>query len=332
MVYIRRNAPKRRGFGRFYRFLFAAVLCAALAGGIAWAWQIKTTPPGENPFSDGMLFPSVKPAESAALSSAAPSQPQKPAVSASGSTSSGLTSSSSSQSVSSAVLSSAGSESVPQSSQAASSPPSSAAPESSASASESPVGSNKYFDDAVFVGDSITTGIKLYDVMANAKVFAATGMSLDNIFSKELVEVGGEKLTVLDALKVTDPKKIYIMLGANSLGAEEWALSQYERLIGEVIGQHPHCIVYIQSVLPIYEPTFSVRYGTYITNAQIDRFNEKLAEISAQKGAVYLDVASAFKDETGGMPSEYTPDGIHINPKQYTMWFDYLKAHEKSDG
>lgn len=221
---------------------------------------------------------------------------------------------------------------MPQSSQAASSPPSSDAPESSASASESPVGSNKYFDDAVFVGDSITTGIKLYDVMANAKVFAATGMSLDNIFSKELVEAGGEKLTVLDALKVTDPKKIYIMLGANSLGAEDWALSQYERLIGEVIGQHPHCIVYVQSVLPIYEPTFFVRYGTYITNAQIDRFNEKLAEISAQKGAVYLDVASAFKDETGSMPSEYTPDGIHINPKQYTMWFDYLKAHEKSDG
>ena len=37
---------------------------------------------------------------------------------------------------------------------------------------------DEYFDDAAFVGDSITEGIKLYEVMTNATVVAARGINL----------------------------------------------------------------------------------------------------------------------------------------------------------
>ena len=62
-------------------------------------------------------------------------------------------------------------------------------------------------------------------------------------------------------------------------------------------------------------------------NADIDRLNERLAALSAEKGACYLDLASAFKDENGAMPADFTPDGIHLNSAQYITWFDYLKTH-----
>ena len=42
---------------------------------------------------------------------------------------------------------------------------------------ESDWASTSYFDDAVFVGDSITDGIKLYGVMNNATVIAHTGIN-----------------------------------------------------------------------------------------------------------------------------------------------------------
>ena len=42
---------------------------------------------------------------------------------------------------------------------------------------------NNYFDDAVFIGDSLTEGIKLYDIMSNATVLSHTGLGLDNIYT-----------------------------------------------------------------------------------------------------------------------------------------------------
>ena len=185
-----------------------------------------------------------------------------------------------------------------------------------------------YFDDAAFVGDSITTGIKLYEVMQNADVFASTGLGLGNILTQEVVRDGDQTLTILQALEQAQPGKIYIMLGANSLGSSnEWALEKYGELVDAIKAQHPNSLIYIQSVLPIYEPTFNVRYGKDITNASIASFNESLCAMAAEKGVYYLDVASVFRDETGAMPEQYTPDGIHINSAQYIMWFDYLKTH-----
>jgi lysophospholipase L1-like esterase len=187
---------------------------------------------------------------------------------------------------------------------------------------------SEYFDDAAFVGDSITTGIKLYDIMANADVFAGVGVSLENILTKEAVAAGDRMLTIPQALESSAPAKIYIMLGANSLGGKtERAIELYGRLIDTVVLQHPDSLIYIQSVLPIHEPIFQAKYTSAVTNRHIDAFNEQLCALTAEKGVFYLDVASIFKDETGAMPSEYTPDGIHINSAQYVMWFDYLKEH-----
>ncbi|MEG1942375.1 MAG: hypothetical protein RR049_01045, partial [Angelakisella sp.] len=75
-----------------------------------------------------------------------------------------------------------------------------------------------YFDDALFVGDSITEGIKLYDVMSNATVLSSTGINLDNIFTKPVVKTEGEdKITIIDGAKALKPGKIYVMMGANSM-------------------------------------------------------------------------------------------------------------------
>ena len=185
-----------------------------------------------------------------------------------------------------------------------------------------------YFDDAVFVGDSLTTGIKLYEVMQNTTVYAATGISLENIFTKQVVQYDSEEITILDALSRQKPAKIYVMLGANSLGGTiGWAVSEYGVLIDEIKKVCPDSIIYIQSVLPLYEPYFKNNYNADVTNEKIDSFNSELCKMAQEKGVYYLDLASAFKDETGAMPEEYTPDGMHINSAQYTMWFDYLKTH-----
>lgn len=187
---------------------------------------------------------------------------------------------------------------------------------------------NDYFSDAAFVGDSITTGIKIYDIMSNADVFAETGLGLHNIMTRECIKRGDTKVTILDALAQTNPKKIYVMLGGNSLGTyEQDALAAYANFVRAIRKQHPDSILYIQSVLPIHEPTYQKQYRNSLTNEKIRSFNALLQTLCTEEGYIYLDVASVFVDEQGAMPSQYTPDGVHINSAQYIMWFDYLKKH-----
>jgi lysophospholipase L1-like esterase len=194
---------------------------------------------------------------------------------------------------------------------------------------QTPEEDDSYFNDAVFVGDSITTGIKLYDVMANAAVLASTGVNLDTIFTKKAVELSGEPLTVMEALDRGNYAKIYIMLGANGAAylSCRQILSRYEEILDHIIANHPTSLVYVQSILPVHEQKYFSRYGVSMSNAVIDDINAALRDLTAQKGVYYVDVASAFKDAQGGMPDDQTPDGIHINTAGYAKWFSYLKTH-----
>ena len=185
-----------------------------------------------------------------------------------------------------------------------------------------------YFNDAAFVGDSITTGISIYDVMSNADVFAQTGLGLYGLLDKKFVKMDGEDITLSEAFKRTKPKKIYVMLGGNSMGNYNGTLIEPFTLFIETIArENPDSIIYIQSVLPVNEEKYQAAYKKELKNSWIEDYNQKLKELSDKNGYYYLDVASVFKNDKGEMPEEYTRDGVHIGSEQYTMWFDYLKEN-----
>ena len=185
---------------------------------------------------------------------------------------------------------------------------------------------NSYFDDAVFVGDSLTEGIKLYDIMSNATVLSHTGLGLDNIYTKEVVEQpDGTKISVIDALELEqDVKKIYILMGPNSIGYNKATfISKYGLIVDTVKQLHPNAIIYVQSMLPV---TTSNNYK--LDNAVIDEYNLALIDMAEEKEVFYLDVNSALKGPDGALPTEASPaDGMHFNATYYQKWFDYLKTH-----
>ena len=189
--------------------------------------------------------------------------------------------------------------------------------------------SSSYFDDAVFIGDSITTGIRLYDVMSNADVWASTGASLTNILTQELAEIDGVgTVTILRGLDLAQPGKIYLLLGANSLAASlDDVIAVYSSLLDQIIAHAPNAVVYVQSAFPINEPLYGARYNKVVTNRIIDDFNSRLLALCGQKGVAFLDVNSYFRDENGSLSDNFTSDGLHLHSAQYLDWFDYLKTH-----
>ena len=184
-----------------------------------------------------------------------------------------------------------------------------------------------YFDDAVFIGDSRTEGLFLNTGLSNATPLAHMGLMVDTVFTKPLFNVDGEKVSVIDALKVADFSKVYIMLGINETG---WAYSsvfvqKYGELIDAIREINPEAILYIQAIMPVSQ-TVSDSHS-YIKNAKISTYNQLLQGLAEEKRVYYLDTAGAVAGEDGALPEDAAPDGIHLVRSYCEKWLDYLMGH-----
>ena len=72
-----------------------------------------------------------------------------------------------------------------------------------------------YFDDALFIGDSRTVGLRDYtDLSEHADFFCETSLTIYKVLEEDFKNMG----TVKEALENKDYGKIYIMVGINELG------------------------------------------------------------------------------------------------------------------
>ena len=184
-----------------------------------------------------------------------------------------------------------------------------------------------YFDDAVFIGDSRTEGLFLNTGLSNATFLAHMGLMVDTVFTRQLFNVDGEKVSVIDALKAADFSKVYIMLGINETG---WAYSsvfvqKYGELIDAIREINPEAILYIQAIMPVSQ-TVSDSHS-YIKNAKISTYNQLLQGLAEEKRVYYLDTAGAVAGEDGALPEDAAPDGIHLVRSYCEKWLDYLMGH-----
>lgn len=193
---------------------------------------------------------------------------------------------------------------------------------------ESPKVDNSYFADAIFFGDSISTGIPLYKVAGNPDTVAFTGINPDTINTSEVIVTPDGKKTMLEAAKqYGDKKRVYIMLGANGLWMDEKSFAAgYQTFISAVKEQYPDAVIYLQSILPVTAHAKD-KYET-ADNDVIRGFNEQIQALARSNGVFYVDVAHALMDENGALPDEASPtDGMHLTPEYYAKWFEYLKTH-----
>lgn len=72
-----------------------------------------------------------------------------------------------------------------------------------------------YFDDAVFIGDSRTVGLRDYGGWDNATYYASIGLTVYDMFDTPIVEENGAKITVEEALSEHQFGKVYLMIGIN---------------------------------------------------------------------------------------------------------------------
>lgn len=187
-----------------------------------------------------------------------------------------------------------------------------------------------YFADAVFIGDSRTVGLYEYGGLEEVSTFyASKGLTIYKLFSSQIVEVPGEKKkkTVEEALQENQFKKIYLMVGINEMGTGtvETFASAYGEVVEHLLELQPEAIVYIQGILKV--TTERSKKGDYINNEGIVARNEAIAQLADNSRVFYLDANPLLCDDSGGLESSYTFDGVHLKAKYVEIWKEYLKEH-----
>ncbi len=188
-----------------------------------------------------------------------------------------------------------------------------------------------YFDDALFIGDSIGVGTYYYSGLAEHATFlTAIGLravhyneEFPNPFTPERPEIN----TIKQFLESNVDKftKVILEIGTNE-GYDydtDYYQSLYEKLIDGIKRTQPRAVIYIESVPPV-ERAFD---GVDISNKTVKKINELHYHFCELFGCYYLDSSSAIMDDDGYLPAGSAGDGIHFGSELHLPKNLYVRKH-----
>jgi hypothetical protein len=174
-----------------------------------------------------------------------------------------------------------------------------------------------YFADAAFLGNSVVTGLNLYDsdkVLTGAAFYAANSVTVLSVDD------------YVNQMSSCTYGKIYIGLGLNEVNYDRDVIrASFVSLVQRLQQDHPGAIIYLMAVTPVSLDKSS--NSTNFTKDLVVSFNQMLYEIAQQTGVYYMDDYTALSDENGYLPADVTSDGIHFTAAHYELWFNYLLTH-----
>lgn len=197
-----------------------------------------------------------------------------------------------------------------------------------------------YFDDAVFVGDSVTQGLQYYIMyqqgsgqmpLGRAQFLAAASYNLTTASkpfdaSKVNITYQGTAMSIEDAVSAMGAKHMFIMLGLN-----DWAGSavdayakMYRQMLERITTALPDLEITVLSCTPVTPDGEKPK----LTSEGMENFNQALIALCEELGIEYLDVASPLKNEEGKLNPAYSSDNyVHLNNDGLRIWVNTLRAY-----
>lgn len=187
---------------------------------------------------------------------------------------------------------------------------------------------NSYLDSCVFVGDSIAYGMGSYNVVPSSRVFASVSLSVTNADTAEVETSGGSK-TILEALDSEKPENIYVIFSGSSAAYTTSAViyQSYSAFLNKIRLSCPDSKLYVISTPPVTEGKENSATSP-VKNSYIDSLNESLLKYCNDYGVRYLDLNTAFKNESGKLIADYAEnDGLHFKSSAYNELISYVLSH-----
>jgi lysophospholipase L1-like esterase len=169
--------------------------------------------------------------------------------------------------------------------------------------------------DVVMLGDSLTDGAEWREMFPQL-VILNRGIDSDT--------TQGVLARVDDILAVR-PRTAFVMIGINDF-------AETQRPVGAVFANYRSIVsrldqagvkVFVQSTLPCNEAKAAWKSCPSI-NAKVSQLNGRLATLASAR-VNFIDLTPALAGH-GGLRSEFTDDGVHLNGPGYRQWRDAIAS------
>ena len=204
-----------------------------------------------------------------------------------------------------------------------------------------------YYEDSVFIGDSITRMFRNYivnvvkkdhpDYFDDVKFYTAYSYQLysasTRVLPKEKVALTykGRDVTMYDIVKALKPSKLFILAGVNDkIGDKiEKGMEYIERIVSLVEKASPKTQVYFFSVTPTTARVEEKRPGV---QSRWNAYNVELEKKCQELGAIYIDIATGLKNEEGFLDTKLSHDyEYHLNDDGNAVWLNTLLDFAQSE-
>ncbi|MEG1069178.1 MAG: GDSL-type esterase/lipase family protein, partial [Ruthenibacterium sp.] len=192
-----------------------------------------------------------------------------------------------------------------------------------------------YLADTVFVGDSNTVRMWMYEQVPLANYMGLEGMGAEGIPSVQCVYFEGDSTvyTVPQAVKMTQPRRIILGFGTNNADGNmttESFVKTYRDGVALLQKASPHSDIIISAIPPV---AYSRAYPN-INMTSIDSFNTALMQLARELKLSFLNTTEVLKGENGYAKTDFMyEDGLHYNLDGVKLVLAYARthAHETAD-
>ena len=193
-----------------------------------------------------------------------------------------------------------------------------------------------FFDDAAFIGDSVSLALRNFNTqykwLGEATFLCQGSYSVDHAVNNTmLIRYQGQNMTPQEALAACGANKVFILLGMNDIAlyGVDKSIENWGVLVANIRELCPDITIYIQSGTPIYT---GGQVGG-LNNNRMDEYNARLKVFAEENGCIYLDVATAMKDDSNGLAYSYASDNyVHLTLSACELWARQLKNYVGKDG
>ncbi len=195
-----------------------------------------------------------------------------------------------------------------------------------------------YFNDAVFMGDSLADGFKDYAKWMSLKDTSALYMTQRSMTPRSFTQPGAQVdagdagvVDVWGTISEKQPGKIYITLGTNALMAMEPAdfIASYYQLVEKIQSASPDTLIYITTIPPT-SSSYAAKESR-LSKERILQANQLIAQMCSEKNLALINLYDVVQGADGYLNEEINADGIHLTPAGYKMWLNYLIEHTVYD-
>ncbi len=194
-----------------------------------------------------------------------------------------------------------------------------------------------YFDDAVFVGDSLADGFRVYKdstQITNSTHITAVSTTprsfLDGGYIRVYNDEGvKEQVVGFEAIQNANPGKIYITLGTNALHSnitDDEFIDSYYQFIDQLRTYLPETQIYITSIPPVA----AYKLDTYpgLNPERVYNINVRIAKMCYEKNLAFINLYEVLQSDSGYLREDIAAsDGLHLTGEGYAEWANYLRTH-----